>query len=302
MNACESYLEARKILPATIESHRLEFDAAPTAGRIIERLGDDILVECRPLSNYARELLWIPYLNSDGAITSWAARIFPTPPNGPKFLTPKGGSGPPYIPPGVWVIAGKADAPIILTEGPIKTLACLQAGHPAIGLNGVFGAGSRDASHKITLHPLLAGFALAKRIINLAFDADLARKFEVRRALLRTYLLLAAQAAEVHLITSWDESEGRGIDDFLAKAENPAEQLELLIKDHSPFLSILEKTPADLRLVEQELQTIALPRLQRSQIVRQIARAVGVPCKELLTATSPPRGQGGKRPAVEGNR
>ncbi len=102
MTASESYLEERKTLPATIAAHHLEFDAAPTAARIVDRLGDDILVEGRPLSQYAKELLWVPYLNSDGATTSWTARIFPTPSNGPKFLTPKGGSGPPYIPPAVW--------------------------------------------------------------------------------------------------------------------------------------------------------------------------------------------------------
>lgn len=156
----------------------------------------------------------------------------------PTFRQPYGG------------VASKADAPIILTEGPIKALACLQAGHLAIGLNGVFGAGSRDASDKIILHPLLAGFAWAKRPVHhLAFDVDLACKFEVRRALLRTCLLLAAEGAEVYLITSWDVSDGKGIDDFLAKAENPVEQLELLVKDRTPVISILDKTPADLQLV-----------------------------------------------------
>ena len=57
MTASETYLEARKILPATIAAHHLEFDSAPTAERIIERLGDDILVEGRPLSSYAQEFL-----------------------------------------------------------------------------------------------------------------------------------------------------------------------------------------------------------------------------------------------------
>ena len=38
----------------------------------------------------------------------------------------------------------------------------------------------------------------------------------------------------------------------------------------------------------QELQTITLSRLQRSQIVRHLAKAVGVPVKELLDATAPP--------------
>lgn len=286
MTAAESYLEERKILPTTIAAHHLEFEATPAAERIIERLGGDILVEKQPLSKYAKELLWVPYLNSDGVITSWTARIFPTPADGPKFLTPKDGGGPPYIPPAVWEVVSKA--PIILTEGPIKALACLQAGHIAIGLNGVFGVGSRDVSDKINLHPLMAGFVWTKRSVYLAFDADLTVKFEVRRALLRTCLLLAAEGAGVHLITSWDESDGKRIDDFLAKAGNPAEQLGLLVKDRAPVFSILDKTPADLKLVVQELQAVTLSRLQRSQIVRQLAKAVGVPAKELLDATLPP--------------
>ena len=50
------------------------------------RLGEDIQVAGQPLSRYAKELLWIPYVNSDGAITSWTARIFPTPADPqPKF-------------------------------------------------------------------------------------------------------------------------------------------------------------------------------------------------------------------------
>ena len=85
----------------------------------------------------------------------------------------------------------------------------------------------------------------------------------------------------------------KGIDDFLAKSEKSAEQLELLIKDRAPFLSILEKTTADLRLVEEELEAVPLPRLQRAQIVRQMAKEVGVPAKDLLTAISPPEAERG---------
>ena len=112
MNAGQSYLEARGIRSETVQAHGLEFDPAPTAERIIERLGDDILIGGQPLSQYARELLWIPHLERDGAITSWTVRVFPTPADGPKFLTPKGGGGPPYIPRAVWAIADKADVPI----------------------------------------------------------------------------------------------------------------------------------------------------------------------------------------------
>jgi hypothetical protein len=260
MNACQSYLEARGNRPETARAHRLEFDTAPAKKRAVAHLGD-IQIASQPFSTYAKELLWIPHLNSDGAVTSWTARIFPTPANGPKFLTPKLSGGAPYISPAVWAIADKADVPLLLTEGPIKALACLQAGQLAIGLNGVYGAGARDAEDRIVLQPVLSMFSWAKRSVFLAFDADLAVKFEVRKALFRTFLLLAAQQADVFLITSWDVETAKGIDDFLAKSENPAQDLELLIRDRTPFLEILGKNTADLRLAEEELRAVELPRL-----------------------------------------
>ena len=77
MQTGQSYLEERKILPATIQAHRLEVDVAPTAERIVQRLGEDILLAGQPLSQYSAELLWFPYLNADGAITSWRCGFFP---------------------------------------------------------------------------------------------------------------------------------------------------------------------------------------------------------------------------------
>jgi Domain of unknown function (DUF3854) len=287
MQTSKSYLEARGILPATIEAHRLEFDAAPSAERIVERLGDDILIGGQPLSAYAKELLWFPHLNSDSAITSWTVRVFPTPVGGAKFLTPKGGSGAPYIPPAVWTIADKPDRPLILSEGPCKALACLQAGFSAVGLNGVFGASSRDNEDRIALHPSLSSFAWLKRVVHLAFDTDIVTKFEPRKALFRTFLLLAAQQAEIFSITSWGLEQAKGIDDLLVKSENPAQELELLVKDRAPFLEILGKNTADLRLVEEEFRAVELPRLARAQIVRQVAKAVGVTVTDLLTAITP---------------
>ena len=220
-------------------------------------------------------------------MTSLVARVFPTPANGPKFLAAKGSNNAPFISPAAWAIADKPDRPLILTEGPVKALACCQAGFPGIGLNGVYGATGRDADDKIILHPVASGFNWVKRAVYLAFDADIATKFEVRKALFRTYLLLAAQQAEVFTITSWDGSETRGVDDFLAKSGDPTADLELLIKDCSPFVSILEKNTADLRLAEEELRAIILPRLARVQIVRQVARVVGVTAKDLLEAITP---------------
>jgi Domain of unknown function (DUF3854) len=214
---CEDYLNARGITPETAREYRLEFDVGPDKGRIVDRLGADVSVAGQPLSGYAEELLWIPYLNSDGAISSWSARIFPTPSDPhPKFLNPKGSGGPPYVTPAVWAVADKASVPVIFTEGPIKALACLQAGQPAIGLNGVYGACARNAEDAIVLHPGLATFEWRKRAVYFAFDADLSTKYEVRRALLRTYLLLVREQADVYSITSWPAEDGKGIDDYLA--------------------------------------------------------------------------------------
>ena len=134
---------------------------------------------------------------------------------------------------------------------------------------------------------MLAGFSWLKRPVYLAFDADITTKFAPRKAFLRTFLLLAAQQAEVFSITSWDVDQAKGIDDFLAKAENPAQELALLVKDRAPFLEILGKNTADLRLAEEELRAVELPRLARTQIVRQVAKAVGVAAKDLLAAITP---------------
>jgi hypothetical protein len=41
---CEDYLTARGISLQTVKEYRLEFDDAPDKGRIVDRLGDDILV------------------------------------------------------------------------------------------------------------------------------------------------------------------------------------------------------------------------------------------------------------------
>lgn len=221
MEAALDYLGARGILTDTTKAHGLEIDINPTKEQILARLGEDIQVGRVPLSSYAMALLWIPHLNADGAVTSWTARIFPTPPEGsPKFLRPKGGGGPPYITPSVWALAAKPALGLVLTEGPIKALACIQAGYPTIGLNGVYGATARDNDDKVILHPVLENFNWAKRSVYMAFDADLTTNPDVRRALFRTFVLLDIKQAEVSGISSWDPDEGKGIDDYVAKTNN----------------------------------------------------------------------------------
>ena len=106
-----------------------------------------------------------------------------------------------------------------------------------------------------------------KRSVFLAFDADITSKFDVRKALFRTFLLLANEEADVFHVTSWDPDAGKGIDDYLASSDqSPEEVVKLLIADKVSLVSILEKTPSDLRLVEEELKTVMLKRLARSAV------------------------------------
>jgi hypothetical protein len=103
-----------------------------------------------------------------GSTVSWIARPLPTLQGQPKFLTPIGGSGPPFIPKSVY--NSKKGSPIIITEGPAKALVLAQAGFPAIGLNGVWCA--QEGSDRLILRRELRELELHGRKLYMAFDAD----------------------------------------------------------------------------------------------------------------------------------
>jgi hypothetical protein len=130
MSLASDYLLVRGITPQTTTRNQLEFDIAPLdQKRIVSRLNPG----CVQLWSLAKELLWFPVRNNVMA-PSWIARPFPTLINGPKFVVPKGGIAPPFVPVGVPALAH--GQPLIVTEGPVKALAATQAGVAAIGLNG----------------------------------------------------------------------------------------------------------------------------------------------------------------------
>ena len=90
---------------------------------------------------------------------------------GAKFLAPKDYQPVPFIPPESWEVKDKAHKPVIITEGPVKALAVVQAGGLPIGLGGVWMAISKNGDQK-DLIDALKTFKWQGRNVYLAFDQD----------------------------------------------------------------------------------------------------------------------------------
>jgi Domain of unknown function (DUF3854) len=196
MNLGESYLAARGITPETIQAHNIEIDAPPSEERILERLRKDILLDGVPLSKFAEAIIWFAIQGLAGDVVSYIARPLRSgetaPPSGmPKFLTPFGGTAPPFISPSTLAIRKDISIPLLIPEGPVKALSLGQAGGCAAGLSGVWAGGWKTEADKYILRPELASFQLAGRKVPLAFDADFRAKADVRHAMIRQAFLLS---------------------------------------------------------------------------------------------------------------
>jgi hypothetical protein len=278
MDLARNYLLERGISEETIKAHGIELDTFITDQKVRDRL------KRKSLKKTARELIWFPLFDDGGAIESWIVRPLPNLPGEPKFLCPNASSAPPYIPQGFYSL--KAGHPLIITEGPVKALACLQASTAAIGLNGVWGAGIRTEEGIKIRADLYNALDWRGRRVYLAFDADLATNPEVRQAWVRLFLLLCSVGAESYHLR-WDLAQGKGIDDYLVSQTQrngqhpPQETLAGLIGGANPFISSIQRTPFDLDLVTKELGNVFLPNVLRSQLCKELAKAVGVSADDL---------------------
>lgn len=107
------------------------------------------------------------------------------------------------------IIQNDLSIPISIVEGAKKAGALLSRGYAAISLPGVWNWGKSDR-----LKPVLKEFCKLKRTIYLAFDSDWQTNPGVFNALERLGRLLSAQGCWVYVL-SWDNSLGKGIDDFI---------------------------------------------------------------------------------------
>jgi hypothetical protein len=176
------------------------------------RLNFDVWCNGKLLPDMIEEGIWFPHFDGEGSIKGYSFRSFPEligkDGETTKFLRPKNGTGYPYILPDVWQVAAKPNHPLVLTEGPVKTLALSQIGQLAIGLNGVWGAVRNDEKTGTDLIPVLCDeFQWRGRKMYLAFDMDSGTNPSVRQALIRTLIVFHGYGAEAKVIR-WPLAEG----------------------------------------------------------------------------------------------
>jgi hypothetical protein len=273
------YLVARGITEETIRLHGIEIDDRIIAKKIKSRLG-------LGFPQGYNEVLWFPLYDAQGNLIDWIARPLPTMANQPKFVCPAGSSGVPFVPRSVYKLSfGK---PVIVTEGPIKALACVQAGIDAIGINGVWGASIKHSTGVVVIRTeIQEALDWRGRKVYLAFDADCLINPNVRHALFRLFFVLSVSGAQIFQLTSWPLSQGKGIDDFLVgqlQANGqcpPTEVLKKLIAGAKPFIETVEPTSLDLGLVAGELRNVRISPTLRDQLVRPLAKSLGVSVDEL---------------------
>ncbi len=272
VNLASDYLLQRGLQLETAFGNGVEIDAAPQRDIIVERLGKG----CVPLWNLAQEIVWFRVRNLAGATLSWIARPLPTLNGSPKFVAAAGGTGPPFITKTAYGSIGKTKLPLIITEGPVRALVLAQAGFAAAGLNGVWCAQEATPQGKLVLRAELVNLGLRGRKVYTAFDADVASKPDVRHASIRLFFLLSVAGAEVFQLTSWDEGQAKGIDDYLVAEirddpqRGPADIIKMLLADAQPFIGSFSKGKVDLDAVESELKKVHLSTLYRDQICKDL--------------------------------
>jgi hypothetical protein len=279
MQLCLDYLAARGITDDTVKLYGIECDDRLNHTVIKQRLGQH-------LPKGTIETLWFPLCDSAGNVLNWIARPLPTIAGHPKFLCPLGSSGVPFIPKGVY--GANFGRLLIITEGVVKTLVIVQAGFDAIGINGVWGAGTKNSRDNVVIRAeLYAALDWRGRKVYLGFDADCAINPDVRQAMIRLFFLLSGAGAEVFQLTSWDLAQGKGIDDYLIGQfrsngqDKPEDVVSRLLAAAKPFVETLQPTPLDLALCQSEWRKVEIPDLLREQISRGLAQRLGIKVDDL---------------------
>src|SRR5260221_6744043 len=102
---------------------------------------------------------------------SWVVRPVPVLPstNGRgqvKFITPKGDErGYPFIPQATWKVKDKSNHPLLITEGPCKALAALQACAFPIAVGGVWMATNNNGSTTQLHRVFVENFTVCARTV-----------------------------------------------------------------------------------------------------------------------------------------
>ena len=157
------------------------------------------------------------------------------------------------------------ETPLLITEGAKKADCAASNVFPAFNLNGVWGFQSKGVPLPDweQLRPYIRG-----RVVFIAYDSDVSRKWGVETATRRLEALLKSLGAKVKVIYLSDGPEGEktGLDDFFARG-GTREQLLLLARDLEPVEESnrkrREKEKADKRaLIEEEAKAAGVESIE----------------------------------------
>jgi hypothetical protein len=190
-------------------------------------------------------------------------------------------------------MAAHPEIPIVWTEGGKKALCLLSHGEVAIALYGVNGGyRSKDTLGNPVppyLVPDVARFAVPGRANILAFDQDDSDTTR-RRVNIATYRfsrLLQEASQQPTLITSWNEQQGKGVDDLIvsqgAIAWEQARNTALPLDHWSIWQHLGNRLtyPVDLRVTTHDLSTLDLQDLP-NDVILAIASGKGTGKTKLI--------------------
>lgn len=120
------------------------------------------------------------------------------------------------VPPTVQPALTDVSVPLLITEGTKKADAAASRGFACVSVAGVWGWRAKQGDQSVPI-PDLDEVAWRGRTVFLAFDSDVVRKSEVKRALNALNAELAKRGAMVHSLTFPEPQPGTkvGLDDFL---------------------------------------------------------------------------------------
>jgi len=166
------YLQERGIRLETALAEGVEICASRIAPRDLRlRLGFDTWDNRRSgLADLIEEALWFPCFDANGTKKGYVLRPFPPllgkDGNPVKFLTPRDGDNYPFVPRKTWTVRQKGSQPLLLTEGPCKALALLDAGGLPVSVSGVWMAAKTDENGVLELHAAIReNFVLRGRTV-----------------------------------------------------------------------------------------------------------------------------------------
>jgi hypothetical protein len=183
-----------------------------------------------------------------------------------KYESPRGVSNRAYFPPDTLPVLADPGVPLVVTEGEKKAAAADQAGFACIGLVGVWGwqkkrpiAPDGTKAPERELIDDLVAVAWEGRPVVIAYDSDLAEKYDVQLAAWELASVLRERGADVRLarLPAGPEGAKVGLDDFLLK--NGDEALRSVLANALPAEEPSAQWAAPVSLVE-ELNVPEFPR------------------------------------------